>query len=549
MFKSKKTKGEILVLLLMILGILFLNAISINANDSEKSATINETRTYHKGELRIVEGIPFVKLAGSYYEMGEQYGVLLKDRINRLYEELKDNSEWVSYAQQSKELSPQLEKLLSPRFVAYLKGMAAGSQVEYDKLVLGSFASLGCSSILKKIDSGGGQDRLLHARNMDSLDTVKGHQGIFELQPEGELKYITMGTIGLRIEDGLNERGISISVDDGDGRMRYKLPRYPLINAKMMDILSSAGSLADVDKQMTGYTSDIGSILIFGSANEKDGVIYDISYDKLRKNPMAGKEYLFVTNTYLHPDLTSPNDLLKCPRYQIINNYMEQGRVKTVDNLIDLLSDPGTSYGVNNFRTVHSTVYDPSEKMIYLSVASEYAAWGKWLRYDWQKDQFTVYREPLGESGPVTLQKTVAVKVASIRSVLPSSGDQTKLWAELSDFLKKQGIATSEAGFTIYYGNKGQGIDLEVVQPVDELGSGSKRVKFAIIISMEMACITHKGLPQTLQIGYAAIHGWIAENGYKIVGPNREIWLKGDWNEKDPREWVTEIQIPVKKNK
>lgn len=466
-----------------------------------------------------------------------------------MYEGLMNNPEWVSYAQQSKELSPQLENLLSPRFAAYLKGMAAGSQVEYDKLLLGSFASLGCSSILKKINRAGGQDRLLHARNLDSYDSVKSFQGIFEFQPEGELKYITIGTIGLRIEDGLNEQGISISNDDGDGSMRYKLPRYPVINAKMIDILSSAASLADVDKQMTGYASDIGAILIIGSTAEKDGVIYDISYEKLRKNPMAGKEYLFVTNTYLHPDLTSSKDLLKCPRYQIIDNYMKQGQIKTVDDLIDLLGDPGTSYGVNNFRTMHSVVYDPGKKIIYLAVANGYAVWGKWLRYDWQKDQFTVYREPLGVTGSVILQKTAAVKVASIRNTLSSSGEQNRLWIELGDFLKKQGIETTAAGFTIYHDDKGRSIDLEVVQPVAELGSDSKRVKFTTMNPLEMACITQKGPYQTLRMAYFAIDRWIAENGYKIIGPNREIWLKGDWNEKDPREWVTEIQIPIKKNK
>lgn len=74
MFKSEKTKRESLVLLLIILSILFLSTISINANDPEELVTINETRVYHQGELRIVEGIPFVRLVGSYYEMGEQYG-------------------------------------------------------------------------------------------------------------------------------------------------------------------------------------------------------------------------------------------------------------------------------------------------------------------------------------------------------------------------------------------------------------------------------------------------------------------------------------------
>ncbi len=38
------------------------------------------------GELRIIEGVPFLRLSGSYYEMGKQYGVLMKERMKELIE-------------------------------------------------------------------------------------------------------------------------------------------------------------------------------------------------------------------------------------------------------------------------------------------------------------------------------------------------------------------------------------------------------------------------------------------------------------------------------
>lgn len=37
------------------------------------------------------------------------------------------------------------------------------------------------------------------------------------------------------------------------------------------------------------------------------------------------------------------------------------------------------------------------------------------------------------------------------------------------------------------------------------------------------------------------------ENGYEIVGAIRESYIDGVWNKEDESEWLTEIQVPIKK--
>jgi effector-binding domain-containing protein len=64
-----------------------------------------------------------------------------------------------------------------------------------------------------------------------------------------------------------------------------------------------------------------------------------------------------------------------------------------------------------------------------------------------------------------------------------------------------------------------------------------------------MACIVHEGPFATLFEAYDALGKWIDENGYRIVGPARELNIKlpekmGDQN--DPNT-IYEIQFPVKK--
>ena len=40
---------------------------------------------------------------------------------------------------------------------------------------------------------------------------------------------------------------------------------------------------------------------------------------------------------------------------------------------------------------------------------------------------------------------------------------------------------------------------------------------------------------------------YVEENGYEICGNIRENYIDGVWNKDSQEEWLTEIQVPVKK--
>lgn len=536
---------------LMVSVFVFLNVINVIAVNPEKSGMISRSKTSGKGELRIVAGIPFLKVSGSYYEMGRQYGSLLKSQLNEAFKNFTSQN-WARI-KQHQDLFPQLEKLLPSKYIQYLKGIAAGSGLDYHKVLIGAFTTvddfslLGCSSILTKMQNDRGANSLFHAKNLDNFLGTGHNQAIIEFNPVGEYKYIGTELMGAGLCDGMNEKGISISIDDGGQGMRSKYPINPLLNFKMRDILSATKSLAEVDQQMRNYVCDIGQILIIGSGTENNGIVYDISYDKTRKNLMNAQKHLFVTNTYLHPDLTPPKNLFNCPRYTIIDRYMKDNLVQNIDNLIDLLSDPGTTYGVNNNHTKHSVIYDLQNKTIYMAFSDDYSAWGKWLKYDWFKDEITAYREPLGLYGRVNLRKTTVSQVISIRSRIPSYEAQTTLRDTLDDYIFKHSLTRTAPGYTIYHGNKGRNVDVEVAQPIAEKCNGSEQVKFKILKPREMVDIVQTGPSQTNRMSYSAMNRWLSVNGYQAAGPYQECYLKGSWNEPDPRKWITEIRVPVKR--
>jgi effector-binding domain-containing protein len=501
--------------------------------------------------MRTIDGIPFLRLFGSYFEMGEQYGSLLKGLLAEGRKYLSSR-QW-ERVKRKKDLLAALEKQLSPKDAQYLEGMAAGSGLDYLELVFDAYGGaiafpwLGCTSILTTVENAEGKRILAHGKNLDnSLQTGRG-QAVIEFNPDGEIKYVVLEVVGSGIADGMNERGISVSIDDGGQGLKGDYPQHRPITFLMRDILSSASSLAEVDRRIEGYVSDVGEILAVGSGTEGDGAVYDISYDKIKKNPRQGSRGLFVTNTFLSPDLTPPMDLLQDPRYAILT--LSMGAVRTIDDLIRVMSDPGEDYGVNNMRTKHSIIYDLEDKSIYLACGDRYAAWGEWLRYDWLSDRVAAVRDPYGVSGPPRLIETSAQRVVSIRSTLPSYDAQPQLWSELDSYIEKESLTVSGSGFSVHPGHKGGGFDVEVVQPIAESRSASRdgpgRVRFGTSKPTAMVCVDQRGPYATLRMAYAAIDMWLASNGYRANGPYEECYVKGDWNDPDPKDWETQVRVPV----
>lgn len=148
----------------------------------------------------------------------------------------------------------------------------------------------------------------------------------------------------------------------------------------------------------------------------------------------------------------------------------------------------------------------------------------------------------------IVVKETTPIKIASIRDRIPTYNAQGNLWNELALYLNEHHIKIIAPCYAIYHdhGFKEKDIDTEVAETVAEFGTGSERVKFRMLEGVkEIACATHKGPYGELHLAYNAISMWLEENQYQITGPVRECYLKGNWDEPDPKQWITEIQFPV----
>ena len=151
----------------------------------------------------------------------------------------------------------------------------------------------------------------------------------------------------------------------------------------------------------------------------------------------------------------------------------------------------------------------------------------------------------------VVIKKVDEVKIASVRGVVPTPPEQGVLWYELDDYLEASRVRPNGACFTLYHDDefKEHEWDVEVCEPIYMELNESERIKVRTLFAVEsMACTLHNGSFTTISEAYNAIGKWITDNGYRITGPCREVYLRPAKNnsQTDP-ETVTEIQFPVER--
>lgn len=75
----------------------------------------------------------------------------------------------------------------------------------------------------------------------------------------------------------------------------------------------------------------------------------------------------------------------------------------------------------------------------------------------------------------------------------------------------------------------------------------SDSIKFMTIPEENCICIYHKGDYDEIGKSYNKLLKYIENNQYEIKDYPRECYIDGIWNKEDIKDWLTEIQIPIKK--
>jgi DNA-binding transcriptional MerR regulator len=172
----------------------------------------------------------------------------------------------------------------------------------------------------------------------------------------------------------------------------------------------------------------------------------------------------------------------------------------------------------------------------------------------------------------VLIKRVEPMLVVSARGVVPQRSLQTFAGAKAAEgdlvqeigkvcdvlvpqvrrTMKREGAKQTGAMFLLY-GQRDDDVELEMVVPVErpagrradvdsESPGGFRELEGA----EQVAAVVHRGGYGSLLGAYSALGRWIEDNGYRVSGPCREIYLHHDPDGQPPAH-VTEVQFPIEK--
>lgn len=150
----------------------------------------------------------------------------------------------------------------------------------------------------------------------------------------------------------------------------------------------------------------------------------------------------------------------------------------------------------------------------------------------------------MNTNNDITIKEIKAYRIASTR-VKGAYSDYGKY---IGPLFKAFGRWANGAPMSFYYDEeyKETDADFEVAFPVKDNApeNGTRMVQGGKVIS-----VLHKGSYDTLTESYKAVTDFAKTNGYKVIAPTREIYLKGPgmFFPGNPKNYITEIQFPVEK--
>jgi effector-binding domain-containing protein len=154
----------------------------------------------------------------------------------------------------------------------------------------------------------------------------------------------------------------------------------------------------------------------------------------------------------------------------------------------------------------------------------------------------------------ISIKKVEPILVATIRKSFHTSKFDEELetmWSDVNQYIEKNGVKRTIPCMMLYHIgfwslDERNMLDVEVVEPVTRAFQGNDYVNvYELPSSDTIACIVHNGSFETIGPTFDKLFRWIKQNNYKVVGPLREIYHKGDWATDNKDEYITELQIPI----
>ena len=259
--------------------------------------------------------IPVLK--GTYKEMGTQYGELMKDEMQKVYDIViqPQVDQGIITTDIAKKWTDRAMETFSTRNKDFYDGMKKSTGWPIEKIGIldqvtefGIFQSkmhsfAGCTSIIAW-DTASKDGNLYIGRNMDwSAAFSDFAQVLTVVNPtDGGYRYANLGWPGMiTLYTGFNEHGVYIDLHDGSsmgGSVVFE-DRAPFMNV-LVDILSETSSLDAVVSRLNASRTSVG--LILSLADGQSGASMECASWGDHRVRRSDGDTMVVVNSFLNPD-------------------------------------------------------------------------------------------------------------------------------------------------------------------------------------------------------------------------------------------------------
>ena len=353
--KTRRTLSAVLAVMIAL-------AILVScASTGKNNADTSKATKFKVGPVSVVD------LHGTWYEMGRQFGDLMKDELHDIYDFLQSiiaanqgNSDKTdSIVEQQKSQTPY-------RICEFMKGAAETSGLTYDQIhMINAVERIGglphCSVAMAWGDYTDGS--LVIGRNYDYADyfsQIADDVAVTVYHPaDGALATATIGYVGeIYAVNAINEAGIFLELNNGKPSANIKSPNYRFTGTTMLfDIMFDADDLNDID--LFFNTTNSSSSSIINVADSQKGVSYEWCPIDVKHGESENPEGLLVsTNYFLNPEWDFP----------VPSDADSWNAISRRDNLLKLLEAKKGSVDVSVMQDIIATPFEDGGAMLDLTV-------------------------------------------------------------------------------------------------------------------------------------------------------------------------------------
>lgn len=313
--------------------------------------------------LEYVNSIPILHIYGTSYQMGQQYGTILKKQLNSLVE-LSNGLFSETKIKKYVEDGEIAGKNLPEKFQLELKGMSDASGVEYSKLLAMNMATKATCSTLAVWGKATENGNLIMGRNADyKLKNINKALGLIVVKHPSE-GYATISVTFLGLLGsftGMNETGLSY----GNMLAYNGIDKSTNLNGLPIQILLQLGgekfSSAETMSEFLANQSHMINNNVM-SADNSEAIVVELTHSKSAFR--RGEDgILAATNFYHNPDLHESYE--PCDRYSnLISFSQKKYGILTVTDVKKAMHIARRKRGQN----LQCVVFEPATHTMHISI-------------------------------------------------------------------------------------------------------------------------------------------------------------------------------------